>query len=200
MSSEPEEVQGLFDCIAGCLSRAVKLKASAFRSAGVKYASEDDLISGWGASYNGGRWNPPGVKAIYASLNPITAVKEVYQEFIKYGFKDHHIQPRVMAGVKLNVKCLLDLTDAGIRRKLGFRLDELTGEDWHAIQSGGEESWTQAIGRGAQLAGFEGLLAPSARDRNGTNVVIFPENLASTSTVELMAKDELPPHPSDWPT
>ena len=104
-----------------------------------------------------------------------------------------------MAGVKLNVKRLLDLTDAGIRRKLGFRLDELTGEHWHAIQSGGEESWTQAIGRGALAAGFEGVLAPSARDRRGTNVVIFPDNLESTSSVELMAKDELPPHPSDWP-
>ncbi len=200
MSSEPEEVQDLFDRIAGCLSRAVKLKACAFRSAGVKYANARDLVSGSGASYYGGRWNPPGVNAIYASLDPTTAVKESYQEFIKYGFEAHHIRPRVLAGVKLNVKRLLDLTDAGIRRKLVFRLDELTAEDWLAIQSGGEESWTQAIGRGAILAGFEGILAPSARNRHGTNVVIFPENLASTSTVELMAKDELPPHPSDWPT
>lgn len=200
MSSEPEEVQDLFDRIAACGSRAVKLKASAFRSAGVKYANEGDLISGSGASYNGGRWNPPGVKAIYASLDPVTAVKESYQEFLKYGFKVQHIRPRVMAGVKLNVKCLLDLTDGGIRRKLDFSLGDLTGEDWHAIQSGGDESWTQAIGRGALLAGFEGLLAPSARDRNGKNVVIFPDNLASTSAVELMATDELPPHPWDWPT
>ena len=122
------------------------------------------------------------------------------QEFIKYGFRDQQIRPRVMAGMKLNVKRLLDLTDAGIRRKLGFRLGELTGEDWHAVQSGGEESWTQAIGRGALLAGFEGLLVPSARDRHGTNVVIFPNNLASTSSAELMAKDELPPHPSAWST
>ncbi len=200
MSSEPEEVQYLFDRIASCLSRAVKLKAGAFRSAGIKYANEGDLISGSGASYNGGRWNPPGVKAIYASLDPVTAVKESYQEFIKYGFKVQHIRPRVMAGVKLNVNCLLDLTNAGIRRTLGFRLDELTGEYWHAIQTNGKESWTQAIGRGALLAGFEGLLAPSARDRHGTNVVIFPDNLVSASAAKLMAKDELPPHPSDWPT
>jgi RES domain-containing protein len=179
---------------------AAKLNASAFRSAGVKYANEGDLISGNGASYNGGRWNPPGVRAIYASLDPVTAVKESYQEFLKYGFKASNIRPRVMAGIRLNVKRLLDVTDARIRRRLGFTLAELTGEDWHSIQSAGDESWTQAIGRGARLAGFEGLLAPSARERNGKNVVVFPENLARTSTVDLMARDELPPRPSDWPT
>jgi RES domain-containing protein len=199
MSSEPEEVQDLFDRIAVCTSRAVKLKGNAFRSAGVKYANEGDFISGSGASTNGGRWNPLGVKAIYASLDPVTAVMESYHQFLKYGFKVQHIRPRVMAGVKLNVKRLLDLTNSGIRRKLGFSLADLMEEDWEAIQSGGEESWTQAIGRGALLAGFEGLLAPSARNRYGKNVVIFPDTLASTSTVDLMAKDELPPHPSSWP-
>jgi RES domain-containing protein len=199
VSSESEEVQDLFDRIAACMPRAAKLKASAFRSAGVKYANEGDFISGSGAGYNGGRWNPPGVRAIYASLDPVTAVKETYQEFLKYGFEVSDIRPRVMAGVKLNVKRLLDLTDGGIRRKLGFTLRELTGEDWHTIQIDGEESWTQAIGRGATIAGFEGLLAPSARDWKGRNVVIYPDNLASTSTVELMAKDELPPHPTEWP-
>ena len=200
MSSEPDEVQALFDRIAACLPRAVKLRASALRSAGVKYANSRDLIAGDGASYYGGRWNPPGVKAIYASLDPETAVKEAYQEFVDYGFTAQQIRPRVFAGVRLNVKRLLDLTDAGIRRRLGFRLDELTGEDWRGIQSGGEQSWTQVIGRGALLAGFEGLLVPSARNRHGMNVVIFPDNLASTSTANLMAKDDLPPHPSDWPT
>lgn len=198
MSSEPEEVQELFDRIAGCLSRTVKLRVSAFRSAGVKYANEGDLVSGSGAAYNGGRWNPPGIRAIYASLDPMTAVKESYQEFFRYGFAVADIRPRVMAGVKPNVGRLLDVTDARIRRRLGFRLDELLGEDWQAIQYGGEESWTQAIGRGALLSGFEGLLAQSARHRGGKNVVVFPKNLLPTSSVELMASDELPPHPFDW--
>ena len=199
MNAESPEVQELFDLIAACLPKAVKLNATAFRSVGVKYANQKDIISGHGASYNGGRWNPPGVMAIYASLDLLTAVKESYQEFVKFGFKDQCIRPRVMAGIKLKVKRLFDLTDARIRRKIGFRLDDLTQEDWYAIQIGGEESWTQAIGRGALLAGFEGLLAPSASHRLGKNVVIFRDNLAPTSTVELMSQKELPPHPSDWP-
>ena len=199
MSSESEAVDELFERIADCMTRAVKLKTSAFRSAGVKYANQEDLISGNGASDNGGRWNPPGLRAIYASLDPITAVEESYQEFLKYGFAPGNIRPRVLAGVTLNVKRVLDLTDGRIRRKLGFSLAELIDEDWHTIQTGGEESWTQAIGRGAKTVGFEGLLTPSARNQKGKNVVIFPGNLGSTSTIELISRDELPPHPTDWP-
>ena len=199
MASEAEEVQDLFDRISGCLPRAVEFRSCVFRSAGVRYANEDDLTSGIGASDRGGRWNPRGVRAVYYCLSPETAVKESYQEFLAYGFLKEQIRPRVLAGLAVNVKRLLDLTDTGNRRRLGFRLDELVGEDWRAIQSGGEESWTQAIGRGAMLAGFEGLLAPSARDRGGTVVVIFPGKLEPTSTVEPMAKEDLPPHPSAWP-
>ncbi|MEE8452885.1 MAG: RES family NAD+ phosphorylase, partial [Thermoguttaceae bacterium] len=198
MSRESPEVQGLFDLIAECLPLAVELDAPVFRSAGVKYANEKDFVSGEGAGYNGGRWNPPGIKAIYASLDPVTAVKESFQEFAKYGFKSTDIKPRVIAGAKVNVRRLLDLTDARIRRKLGFPLDELTQEDWAAIQNAGEESWTQAIGRGCRAAGFEGLLAPSARHRPGKNVVVFPDKLDSDSSVDLIAPDELPPHPSQW--
>lgn len=147
MSTESPEAQELFDLIVECLPLAIELDTAAFRSTGVKYANEADLISGDGAGYYGGRWNPPGIRAIYASLDPVTATKECYQEFDKYGFKKSDIRPRVMAGARLKLSHLLDLTDAKIRRKLGFRLSELTQEDWHAIQSGGEESWTQAIGR-----------------------------------------------------
>lgn len=198
MSGEPSEVQELFDLIAKCLPLAVELDVSVFRSAGVKYANEKDFISGEGAGYNGGRWNPPGIKAVYASLDPVTAVEESFQEFAKFGFKSMDIRPRVMAGAKVKVHRLLDLTDAKIRRKLGFKLCELTQEDWTAIQSAGEESWTQALGRGCRAAGFEGLLAPSARNRLGKNLVVFPDKLDSDSSVDLIARDELPPHSSKW--
>ena len=199
LSSDANEVEELFERIAACRSRAAKLKKFAFRSAGVKYANEGDMISGAGASYNGGRWNPPGILAVYASLDPITAVKESYQGFLKFGFESASIKPRVMAGIELNVSTLLDLTDSGVRRKIEFSYTELVSEDWHAIQSEGDESWTQAIGRGAKEAGFEGLLVPSAQNRRGENVVIYPENLLPKSVCKLMAKKDLPPHPDEWP-
>ena len=199
MYSESNEVIELFECIASCYAKPVKLKTSAFRSTGVKYANEGDMISGNGASYNGGRWNPRGILAIYASLDPVTAVKESFQEFLKYGFSTASIKPRVMAGLELNVSAILDLTNPSIRKTIGFTYTELISEDWHAIQSEGEEAWTQAIGRGAKTAGFEGLLVPSARNRRGVNVVIFPDNLRPKSTCKLMSSKDLPPHPDYWP-
>lgn len=195
MAADSDEVVELFERIADCLSRAVSLNSSAIRSVGVRYANESDLLSGEGAAYYGGRWNPPGIRAIYASLDPVTATKECYQEFARYGFRESEIRPRVFVGIKLKLNCLLDLTDARIRRRLDFRLTDLTRENWQAIQAGGEESWTQAIGRGAFTAEFEGLIAPSAIDRRGKNVIIFPNKLTSRSQIEAMAADELPPHP-----
>jgi hypothetical protein len=91
---------------------------------------------------------------------------------------------------------MLDLNDGGIRRRLGFTLADILDEEWLAIQNEGDESWTQAIGRGAHMAGFEGLIVPSARDRpNGVNVVVFPDNLGKNSTINVLGRDELPAHP-----
>jgi RES domain-containing protein len=196
MSTERDAVEDLFRRIAACEPRAVELHCAAFRSAGVKYAHESDLLSGDGAARYGGRWNPRGVGAIYASLDPVTAVKESYQEFLEYGFAGATIRPRVFVGLKVDLKCVLDLTQARIRRALGYTISDLVTEDWRAIQALGEESWTQAIGRGAVAARFEALLAPSARNRTGKILVAFPSNLRTAHAVRVMAADELPRHPA----
>lgn len=198
MSKDSPEVQKLFALIAGCLPLAVGLDAPVFRSAGVKYANEKDFVSGEGAGFYGGRWNPPGIKAVYGSLDPVTATAESFQQFLTFGFKISDIRPRLMMGMRVKVHRLLDLTSAKTRRKIGFRLADLIEEDWAAIQRAGEESWTQAIGRGCRSTGFEGLLAPSAQHRAGRNVVLFPDKFDSDSLLELIAGDELPPHPSRW--
>jgi RES domain-containing protein len=199
VGEESPVVQHLFDQIKDCVSKAVAFDDVIYRSCGVKYANEKDFLSGDGAAYGGGRWNPPGIRAVYGSLDVMTATKESYQNLIDAGFKDKNIKPRVIAGATVKVERLLNLTDANIRRKLGFRLDELLDEDWKGIQLGGEESWTQAIGRGCREAGFEGLIVPSARNRpKGKNLVIFPDELAKGSSCKVIAKEELPPHPSQW--
>ncbi len=197
---ESPEVQQLFDLLKKCLPRAVAFQGSVFRSAGVRYANESDFLSGQGAAYWGGRWNPPRLVAVYASLDIVTATKEAYQNLKDYGFGAKAVKPRVMAGAKLSLHCLLDLTTASIRRELGFSLAELLEEDWRSIQEAGQESWTQAVGRGSLLTGYEGLIVPSARNRpSGKNLVYFPDHLETASWVRLCGKDDLPPHPSEWP-
>jgi len=195
MSTESEDVRHLFDRIAECRQREIALHATGFHFADMKYANESDLLSGEGAGIYGGKWNPPGLNAVYAALDPVTALKESYRNFEEFGFSP---KPRVMAGLAIRLRHVLDLTDSRIRRPLGFTVADLVEEDWAGIQQAGEESWTQAIGRGAAIAGFEGLLVPAARHAPGRNVVIFPQKLRRGSAVKAIAADDLPPHPSQW--
>ena len=158
---DPPEVVQLFDRIAELVPRAITLDETIVRSAGTKYANEDDFLSGRGAAKYGGRWNRRGLRAVYASLDIITATYEAYHGFLDYGFSLSAIRPRVTAGALARLGTVLDLTDSAIRRRIGFTLGELLDEDWEAIQASGKESWTQALGRGCREAGFEAIVVPS---------------------------------------
>lgn len=85
-----------------------------------------------------------------------------------------------------------DLSNSKILKKSGFTTKELSGENWRALQKVGEESWTQAMGRGAYLAKLEGLLVPSARKEAASNFVLLPKRLAKTSKIEIPGADQLP--------
>ena len=193
--AELPEVQALFDRISALADRAVGLHEIVFRSATIQFAARMQMLSGSGASEFGGRWNRKGSSTVYASLDIHTAVDEAYPEFKRAGFSPTAIRPRVFVGAEIHLECLLDLTDSNIRRVIGFRLDELIDEDWKTIQALGDESWTQAIGRGCKKAGFEGLIVPSARRSKGRNLVVFPEQLRRGSHVKLLNASDLPVHP-----
>jgi RES domain-containing protein len=49
-----------------------------FRSVSPRYARPNDILSGHGAYQAGGRWNAPGVYAIYGSLEPGLAADESF--------------------------------------------------------------------------------------------------------------------------
>ena len=161
------------------------------RSVPTEYANKNDFFSGEGAAKSGGRWNRPGISVIYASLDVITATHEAYQNIDSFGFPMTAIQPRVMAGGKASFGKVLDLTDPKVRSQIGFSLKELVDEDWESIQASGKESWTQAIGRGCLVAGFEAILVPSARNNKGKNIVIFTANLTGKE-ISILAPDKLP--------
>jgi RES domain-containing protein len=195
---DPPEVVELFDRIAELLPLAIRFDGTIVRSVGLRYANEESFLSGEGAARYGGRWNRPGLDAVYASLDVITATSEAYQCFLSYGFSLSAIRPRVTAGATAKLTVVCDLTDKTIRRRIGFTLDDLLDEDWQGIQAAGQESWTQAIGRGCRSAGFEAILVPSARNRRGKNIVIFPNRLRRDSRLAGLASKDLPPHPSHW--
>lgn len=79
----------------------------------------------------------------------------------------------------------LDLCDGGVRVSLRVSEDRIVGADWEAENRAGREAVTQAVGRAAAEAGFEGLVVPSAADPGARNVVVFVDRLGRGSRMVL---------------
>jgi len=66
--------------------------------------------SGEGAFRVGGRWNSPGIGAIYASLNPATAAMEVA---VHKGFKVLDTQPHILTSARVADPALVHIVMPG---------------------------------------------------------------------------------------
>jgi RES domain-containing protein len=113
------------------------------------------------ANIRGSRWNPPGVEAIYASLDQDTAIAEI----------DHLIamqpypitRPRVTHEMDVHLSRVADLTNQADLENLGLDIEVLKADG---------KDLTQTIGGAVAWLGIGGLLVPSMRHA-GTNLVIF---------------------------
>lgn len=109
----------------------------------------------------GARWNPPGVAAIYASLERDTCIAE--------GQHAIDIQPlrpvakRVVYECNLEAEDVVDLTADGILDRLGLQDADIAADDFTACQ---------ALGEAAAWLGLGGIIVPSARAHGG-NIVIL---------------------------
>jgi len=148
-----------------------------FRFQSIDYPSQGDVLSGMGAGHRGGRWNPPGLRAIYGSTTDTTALEECRAHDRYYGVQTR--SPRLLVAIEARLPQTLALVNPAIRRPLGVTSAELAHEDWRKVQNSGRESLTQAIGRALATSGGSGLLARSAADRLGVTVVMFPGCLAT---------------------
>jgi RES domain-containing protein len=193
MSRHPESDR-LARAIARCLDGATAYRGVLFRSAAPQYANKDDLLTGAGSRVEGARWNPPlSFRTVYTSLNPETALAEVLAHFRHYKLPVHKAMPRVIVSVEAKLTGLLDLTDSVVRKVLGVAEKRLLTEPWRKLQKRGKEALTQAIGRLAYESDFEGLIVPSAAQKGGTNVIVFPANLdAPSSGLRIINKNALP--------
>lgn len=124
------------------------------------------------ANVRGARWNPPGTSALYASLTEATAKAE----------GDHLIdmQPvpprasRTIYELDVSIANLLDLTDAARLAAIGITEEILDSIPWEQCQRiGGAVAWLH----------HDGLLIPSVRDSEGSNLVIFTANQPPTAEI-----------------
>lgn len=148
-----------------------------YRSATPRYAQGSDLLSGLGSARYGGRWNPPGLAAVYGSLDPETAMAETLSHFRYYQIPEQAAMPRLFVAVAADLAQVLDLRDAALRRRLRLYLGALLRPDWRAAVHAGLLTLAQQFAAAAAAAGCEALLVPSLARVGGANLVVFPQRL-----------------------
>jgi RES domain-containing protein len=148
--------------------------------------------SGAGAAANGGRFNRPGVEALYLSVEPETALVEYRQGATI-------TPPATLVAYRVDVDQVVDFRagyDAAIWP------DEWAAAvcDWKYISRiERRDPPTWRIGDALMRDGIKGLLFPSYRHPGGTNLVLFCANLRTDDRI--IAHDpegKLPRNQSSW--
>lgn len=114
--------------------------------------------SGEGALLLGGRWNSAGVRAVYAALDPATAILEVA---VHKGFAVLDTQPHILTRFRVDAPADIHVI-AG---------DALPNANWLApgIPSAGQQGYGDGL-----LAGNDFLLLPSVVSRHSWNMIFDP--------------------------
>jgi RES domain-containing protein len=168
----------------------VTWRGIAFRAAPLEFSRLTKLLDGAGSLQFGGRWSASGsFPAVNLSLTQQGAIDESGAAFSYYNFAAQDVNPKVIVGVRLRLKKVVDLRR--LHSKKWLSLDELLAEDWRKVNDLGYESESQALGRAIHAAGAEALITPSARVEGVENLVFFPETITHAATVQILGKEEL---------
>jgi RES domain-containing protein len=143
-------------------------------------------LSTRGARLLGGRWNPPGLAALYASFEPVTVRAELARAAERRRQVEAALYPILLVQVAVEAE-LVDLTTQERLEALGIPspFSILTPPDL-----------TRRIGAAAAEVGLGALIVPSVVTR-GDNVVLFPDNL--TEPVGVVSQRRISA-PERWPT
>lgn len=110
------------------------------------------------------RYSGPGQGAVYGGTTKATARAEVQHYDDSFGYDT---DKRKYKYKDIKIENVLDLTDPKVREKLGVTVDDLV------VTGPGQYDVTHEIGRLAEEAGFNAVLAPSARNSGGDNLIVF---------------------------
>lgn len=129
------------------------------RFVGTAYRAHDPRwsfqpLSGDGAASRGGRFNPPGVPALYLALTVVGAVKEANQGLA------FHIDPCVLCSYEVDCDGLVDLRTAEERTEAGTGEAEMAA-GWLTLARAGQTPPQWSLARRLMKAGRSGVIAPS---------------------------------------
>ena len=143
-------------------------------------------LSGAGAASAGGRFNRPGVEALYLSAEPETALAEYKQG-------SSLPRPATLAAYELDLRYVIDLS-------AGYDPDHWAAPwadwtcDWRWIARVKHKvppSWQ--LGDEAISSGAAGLLFSSTHSAGGTNLVVFVANLTAGDRLAVHDPDDMLP-------
>jgi RES domain-containing protein len=149
-------------------------------------------LSGAGASIDGGRFNRPGVDALYLSRAPQTALEE-YRQGATIPL------PATLAAYKVTLGKIADLS-AGYDPEIWEKGWAQWNCNWRKIaRIDNKIPFSWRLSDSLIIAGFQGLLFPSLHHAGGTNLVIFHANLTGADTIQVHDPDgALPRDQSSW--
>ena len=150
-----------------------------FRSLNPVYAREP--LSGRGAEFYGGRFNPKGVPALYTSLNITTALRETNQI--------GSFQPTTLVFYDADIRNIYDTRDAAALAAEGVDFKTLADPTWRDQMKKQGEAHTQTLARTLIARGFHGLLVRSfalGTTKNDLNLVLWRWGDAAPSRLTLI--------------
>jgi len=125
-------------------------------------------LSGRGAELYGGRFNPKGMQALYASLSVLTALREANQV--------GNLQPTTLVSYDAAFEHVFDSRDEDALQAEGMDAVAITDPTWRDQMKASGEARTQSFARRLIAAGYHGLLvrsfAPGATG-NDLNLVLW---------------------------
>ena len=155
-AADPTTVVDILGLAASCLPKGKKINRTVYRA---EYPTR--ISTTWtphprniAASH---RYTRSGLGGVYGANSAKTALAEI-----------EHYKPtpgRVITSKRAKLNNVLDLTDANVRKQVGVRKADLVKSR--------DYSRTQAIGDWAVANGYDGILAPSARNATGSNLIGF---------------------------
>ena len=137
-----------------------------FRALNPVYAREP--LSGRGAELHGGRFNPRGVPALYASPTVLTALREANQA--------GSLQPTTLVSYDAEVDGVFDTRDEATLAAEGIDAAALADDTWRDQMKAIGEARTQGFARGLIAKGYRAMLvrsfAPGAT-KDDLNMVLW---------------------------
>ncbi|MCB5203977.1 RES family NAD+ phosphorylase [Neorhizobium sp. T786] len=150
-----------------------------YRALNPIYAREP--MSGRGAELYGGRFNPKGVPALYASLSVLTALREANQV--------GDLQPTTLVSYRADIQTIFDTRDAVALGSAGLDDASLSDPTWRDQMRTLGEAPTQTLARTLIAKGYNGLLVRSFAKGAGPddmNLVLWKWGPAAPSKLELI--------------